>query len=99
MKYLLAAAALLAIIFASVAIIRYAHGAECSVIDKLVLAQAVPDIPDSSRPPPAQYLHPFAGTVVERTARDMAEMAELCYPHPRAYRVMGCRFGYVDRSY
>ena len=37
-----------------------------------------------------KYDKPFAGALIDNTAFDMADMADLCSPHPHAERLLGC---------
>ena len=78
MKYLLAAAALLAIIFAGGAITSHAFGAGPNGDPVL---------------PPARYDHLYTdGELIVIQVESMEEMARACYPAPNAYRLVGCQF-------
>jgi hypothetical protein len=49
---------------------------------------------DRILPPPA-YNKPFAGRLIENTALDMDDFAEVCSLHPQAAMALGCAIRFV----
>ena len=98
MKYLLVAAALLALTAPAAAIQCERKGDFCDPTMGRgtcpageVRFQGECWTPNSIKIlPPAEYDKPFSGILIEKRARDMNEMGDLCAPNLKANKLLGC---------